>query len=67
MTGESYVQYILSETNVEAAVSSGTSERSAREVCSQIFDFLFGEGPRKVTFLAVTALAAKGPTGTQSK
>jgi ubiquinone/menaquinone biosynthesis C-methylase UbiE len=67
MTGESYVQYILSETNVEAAISSGTSERSAREACSQIFDFLFGEGPRKVTFLAVTALAAKGPTGTQSK
>ena len=28
MTGESYVQYILSETNVEAAVVSGTSERS---------------------------------------
>jgi ubiquinone/menaquinone biosynthesis C-methylase UbiE len=62
MTGESYVQYILSETNVEAAVSRGTSERSAWEACWQIFRCLFSEGPRKITFLAVTALASKGPT-----
>ena len=61
MTGESYVQYILSETNVEAAVSRGTSERSALEACWQIFHCLFSEGPRKVTFLAVIALASKGP------
>jgi ubiquinone/menaquinone biosynthesis C-methylase UbiE len=62
MTGESYVQYMLSETNVEAAVSSGTSERSAWEACSQIFNCLFSEGPRRVTFLAVIALACKIPT-----
>lgn len=58
MTAESYIQYILSETNVEAAISSGTSERSAREACWQIFRWLFNKGPRKVSFLAVIALAS---------
>jgi hypothetical protein len=61
MTGESYVQYILSETNVEAAISRGTRESSAREACSRIFDCLFSEGPRKVAFQAVIALASKDP------
>jgi ubiquinone/menaquinone biosynthesis C-methylase UbiE len=62
MTGESYVQYILSETNVEAAVSGGISERSVLKTCRNIFHSLFSEGPRKVEFLAVIALASKEPT-----
>ena len=61
MTADAYIQYIMSETNVEAAISNGTSEEAARNECFRTFSPLFTQGPRTVGFLAVLALARKVP------
>lgn len=59
MTAEAYVQYIMSETNVEAAISRGISEESVRDRCWELFSPLFAAGPQTVGFSAVLALATK--------
>jgi SAM-dependent methyltransferase len=57
MSADDYVEYILGETNVEAAVSAGLSEFDARQSCRQIFEPLFAQGPQKVRFDSVLAVA----------
>lgn len=52
-----YIRYLMSETNVEAAISGGMSQSDAWEACWQIFASLFPGGPEPVTFGAVLALA----------
>jgi ubiquinone/menaquinone biosynthesis C-methylase UbiE len=59
MTADAYIQYVMSETNIEAAISNGTSEEVARSECWRIFSPLFAQGPRTVSFRAVLALASK--------
>lgn len=59
MTANGYIRYIMSETNVEAAISNGTSEAAARDECWRTFGPLFARGPRTVGFRAVLALARK--------
>jgi SAM-dependent methyltransferase len=61
MTAEAYVQYIMSETNVEVAVSGGISVESARDRCWGLFSPLFAKGSRTVGFRAELALATKAP------
>lgn len=57
MSFDEYLEYVLGETNVEAAVSSGLSEPAARRVCAEIFEPLFSTGSRTVGFSSVLALA----------
>jgi ubiquinone/menaquinone biosynthesis C-methylase UbiE len=57
MSQAEYVRYVMSETNVEAAVSSGMSERDAWDLCWRTFAPLFSTGSSSVTFGAVLALA----------
>jgi SAM-dependent methyltransferase len=59
MSAEAYVQYLMSETNVEAAVSRGISEESVRGRCWELFGPLFAKGPVTVGFSATLALARK--------
>jgi SAM-dependent methyltransferase len=57
MSQTEYIRYVMSETNVEAAVASGMSEGDAWDACSRIFNPLFSSGPRPVNFRAVLAVA----------
>ena len=57
MSFDAYLEYVLGETNVEAAVSGGLSEPAARCACAEIFEPLFASGPRTVGFSSVLALA----------
>ena len=52
-----YVRYLMSETNVEAAVAGGMSEADVRDACWRMFDPVFSNGSRPVAFRAVLALA----------
>lgn len=61
MSADAYIRYIMSETNVEAAISTGTSEEDARGACWNAFGPLFEREPRAVGFRAVLALAEKIP------
>ena len=57
MSQAEYIRYVMSETNVESAISSGMSQSDAWEACWKTFKPLFSSGPKPVTFRAVLALA----------
>jgi hypothetical protein len=57
MSQTEYIRYVMSETNVEAAIARGMSEADVRDTCSRIFNPLFSNGPRTVAFRAVLAVA----------
>lgn len=59
MSSEDYLEYIMSETNVEAAIAEGLSELDARDACRKIFEPLFVDGSQKVAFDSVLAVARK--------
>ncbi len=59
MSADEYVEYVMGETNVEAAISRGLSEPDARRACGEIFVPLFAHGSRRIGFNAVLALARK--------
>jgi len=63
MSADEYLDYIMSETNVEAAISGGMSEPDAGDACREIFGPLFAGGPRCVGFSAVLALARREGDG----
>ena len=64
MAADEYVDYIMGETNVEAAISSGAaSETEARSRCGEFFSPFFARGSRTVGFDSVLALARHGPRG----
>jgi ubiquinone/menaquinone biosynthesis C-methylase UbiE len=59
MSADAYIRYIMSETNVEAAIANGTSEGDARDACRSAFGPLLVREPLTVRFRAVLALAKK--------
>jgi len=59
MSSEEYLEYIMSETNVEAAIAKGLSELDARDACRKIFEPLFVDGSKEVAFNSVLAVARK--------
>ena len=59
MAAAAYVDYIVGETNVEAAIAGGLDEIDARRICAEIFAPLFDGAAREVRFAAVFALARK--------
>jgi ubiquinone/menaquinone biosynthesis C-methylase UbiE len=59
MTAEVYVDYLLSETNVEAVIAQGMDQVEARRICSEIFQPLFESESRSVRFASVFAVARK--------
>ena len=67
MTADAYIRYIMSETNVEAAISTGMSEEDARDACRSAFGPLFDREPRAVGFRAVLALAKKAAAPGRSR
>lgn len=59
MSAEVYRDYVMGETNVEAAIAAGLPEAEARQACATIFGPLFAASPRRVGFDAVLAVAAR--------
>lgn len=59
MSFDGYRDYILGETNVEAAIVAGMSEAEARRICAESFGPLFEVGDREVRFRAVFTVAQK--------
>ena len=59
MSAEAYLDYVMGETNVEAAIAAGLPEAEARQACAAIFGPLFAAGPRNVGFDAMLAVAAR--------
>jgi len=57
MSETQYIRYVMSETNVEAAIAGGIGESEARETCRRIFEPLFTGRLMPVTFGAEFALA----------
>jgi hypothetical protein len=57
MTQAEYISYLMSETNVEAAIAAGMDEASASDRCRQAFAPVFPAGAARVTFRAVLAVA----------
>ena len=55
MTHESYLQYALSETSVELAISNGASEIEIRNWCHEALIEIFGDDVREVFFDAYIA------------
>ena len=66
MSADAYIRYVMSETNVEAAISTGLSEEDARDACWSAFGPLFEREPRAVGFRAVLTLAEKIPSPSRS-
>ena len=56
MAQADYIRYIMSETNVESALSSGLSDDDASDACWRAFNPLFSIEPRPVIFRAELAL-----------
>jgi hypothetical protein len=63
MSADVYVEYLLSETNVEAAIAQGMGEVEARRICSEMFAPLFEGAPRSVKFASVFATARRFQAG----
>jgi ubiquinone/menaquinone biosynthesis C-methylase UbiE len=59
MSANVYVEYLMSETNVEAAIVQGMSELEARRICGETFASLFENESRSVKFASVFATARK--------
>jgi hypothetical protein len=53
-----YVDYAMTETNVAAAVRSGTAEESIREWCCSTLEPVFGGQEREVVFTGYIAYFA---------
>lgn len=50
LDAQAYLAYVLSETNVELALSRGTAEEDIREWCAATLEPIFREGSRPVLF-----------------
>lgn len=50
MTAEAYVRYMMTETNVAAAVRRGEAEAEIRRWCEETVDAAWGSGQREVAF-----------------
>ena len=59
MTGEAYLAYVLSETNVELALSYGVVEETVAAWCMSTLGDIFGDGARDVLFDAYAGYARK--------
>jgi SAM-dependent methyltransferase len=59
MSAAAYVEYLMGETNVEAALAAGLDEAEARRFCADAFEPLFEGEVRAVRFAAVAAVARK--------
>jgi len=60
MTLASYLDYAMSETNVEEAVARGTAERDIRDWCAAGLREIFGGGAREILFDAYAAIISRG-------
>jgi ubiquinone/menaquinone biosynthesis C-methylase UbiE len=59
MSFDTYLEYVLGETNVEAAIAAGMTEAEARRICGEAFGPLFQGDPRDVRFRAVFVVTQK--------
>jgi ubiquinone/menaquinone biosynthesis C-methylase UbiE len=59
MTLASYLDYLMSETNVEVAVSEGADEREIRRWCEAPLREIFADGAREVLFDAYAAIIGR--------
>ena len=50
MAAADYLDYVLTETNVERALRAGVSERSVREWCERGLAPIFGANPLPIAF-----------------
>jgi hypothetical protein len=60
--GDAYLRYVLSETNVELAISSGTPPLDIAAWCRATLEPIFEAGPRDVIFGAYTASVNCAPS-----
>jgi SAM-dependent methyltransferase len=58
LTAQSYLEYVLTETNVESAIQRGLSEQEIRTWCSDGIKALFGDSTREVLFDGYVAYAS---------
>jgi SAM-dependent methyltransferase len=63
MTFSSYLQYAMTETNVELAILRGTPEVEIGGWCRRTLEAIFGDTPREVLFDAYVA-CVRGPVAT---
>jgi SAM-dependent methyltransferase len=61
MTLGSYLQYAMTETNVELAISRGTPEEEIGDWCRRTLEAIFGHTPRDVLFDAYVAIVRSSP------
>jgi ubiquinone/menaquinone biosynthesis C-methylase UbiE len=59
MTAAAYLDYVMSETNVEVAVSGGADEREVWRWCESPLREVFGDGAREVLFDAYAAIISR--------
>jgi SAM-dependent methyltransferase len=64
MTLPSYLAYVLSETNVEAAIRAGTSEREITDWCRSTLEPFFPRPSGEVCFEGYCALVGRSAEGT---
>jgi ubiquinone/menaquinone biosynthesis C-methylase UbiE len=62
MTSDAYLDYVLGETNVELAISNGTSEREIADWCRGTLTRVFRSEPASVIFDAYFALVGHRAT-----
>lgn len=60
ITAEAYLDYVLTESNVERAVTSGAAERDVRIWCERTLGPIFDERPLEVVFEGYIALIRRG-------
>jgi ubiquinone/menaquinone biosynthesis C-methylase UbiE len=59
MSRHTYVNYLLGDTGVEIAITSGTSESEVRYFCERLASPVFGAGSREVVFEAQLVISQK--------
>lgn len=59
MTARQYVDYIMGETGIEAAVAAGASPTVIRQACEQLFTPVFARGTADVVFDTTLVIARR--------
>jgi ubiquinone/menaquinone biosynthesis C-methylase UbiE len=63
LTAAAYIEYVLTETNVEQAVQAGQALETIREWCAGQLDPIFGGRPRDIVFEGEIVYVRRGPDG----
>jgi SAM-dependent methyltransferase len=63
LEGAFYLDYVLTETNIEAAIKSGVEEQEIRQWCSETLAGVFGGVEREVVFRGYVAYLSRPGSG----